>query len=174
MYCYCLPKGPLRRSDTNPTTLCDVSHSTQARDTCNCLSFSLRTFVIPDLLIVCRAAASLKQPCPDLCPLMGLPVLLTGVNWLQIIPPASYGGVYDIYPFLHRPSPSGYWGQGRGEGCQPPYSVWSSILTYYRQSSFKGYLRVPGLRSTSLRGNLSVFFYSLVILYQNVLQMSRQ
>ena len=30
MYCYCLPKGPLRRSDTNPTTLCDVSHSTRA------------------------------------------------------------------------------------------------------------------------------------------------
>ena len=75
-------------------------------------------------------------------------------------------------PFSRHPCIGG--GSSRGEGCQPPYFIRSSSFTYYRHSSFKGFLRVPILRSTSLRGILSVFFYSLVILYQNVLQMSRQ
>ena len=42
------PKGTQRKCDTNLTTLCDVSHSTQARGTCNYLSFSLRTFEVFD------------------------------------------------------------------------------------------------------------------------------
>ena len=117
-----------------------------------------------------------QQPSLTLARHLGLLVLLTGVNQHRMIPPTSYSGVLrHLSPEPNRPSPL-YRGGGscRGEGCQPPYSIWSSILTYYRQSSFKGFLRVPILRSTSLRGILSVFFYSLVILYQNLLQMSRQ
>ena len=68
-------------------------------------------------------------------------------------------------------------GSCRGEGCQPPYSIWSSILTYYRHSpqgvidlnllsqqvhkvSSVGAGMFPILRDT-------IFFYSLVILYQS-------
>ena len=45
----------------------------------------------------CRELLPL-QPAPTCARHLGLLVLLTGANQHRVIPPASYGGVYDIYP----------------------------------------------------------------------------
>ena len=45
----------------------------------------------------CRELLPL-QPSPTCARHLGLLVLLTGANQHHVIPPASYGGVYDIYP----------------------------------------------------------------------------
>ena len=45
----------------------------------------------------CRELLPL-QPSPTCARHLGLLVLLTGANQHRVIPPASYGGVYDIYP----------------------------------------------------------------------------
>ena len=72
-----------------------------------------------------QAAASAAPP--DLCPSSRTSTLLTKAEQHRTkAPRLLWRCLYDIYPFLHRPSPSGQRGQGRGEGCQPPYSIWSS------------------------------------------------
>ena len=80
----------------------------------------------------CRELLPL-QPSPTCARHLGLLVLLTGANQHRVIPPASYGGVYDIYPRTQS-AVTLYRGGSRGEGCQPPYFIRSSILTYYRHS----------------------------------------
>ena len=80
-----------------------------------------------------QAAASAAPP--DLCPSSRTSTLLTKAEQHRTkAPRLLWRCLYDIYPFLHRPSPSGQRGQGRGEGCQPPYSIWSSSFTYYKHS----------------------------------------
>ena len=112
----------------------------------------------------CRELLPL-QPSPTCARHLGLLVLLTGANQHRVIPPASYGGVYDIYPRTQS-AVTLYRGGSRGEGCQPPYFIRSSIITYYRHSPQRDYQFDP-TGSPSFLSRSWVFSYSLVILYQS-------